>query len=99
MANKRMTIEDLAEVMQRTMVSKEDIKAVREEITGVKDRVVNVEHIQKDILNELNATHDDVRYVRTTITMLAHTDAAHEAAIESLTARMARIEKKVGLAP
>jgi septal ring factor EnvC (AmiA/AmiB activator) len=99
MANKRMTIEDLAEVMQRTMVSKEDIKVVREEITGVKDRVVNVEHIQKDILNELNATHDDVRYVRTTITMLAHTDAAHEAAIESLTARMARIEKKVGFAP
>jgi transcriptional regulator NrdR family protein len=99
MANKRMTIEDLAEVMQRTMVSKEAIKAVREEITGVQDRVVNVEHIQKDILNELNATHDDVRYVRTTITMRAHTDAAHEAAIESLTARMARIEKNVGLAP
>ena len=38
----------------------------------------------KDMLEDLTATHEDVRYVRTTVTMLAQSDAAHEAAIESI---------------
>jgi hypothetical protein len=32
------------------------------------------------MLEELTATHDDVRYVRTTVTTLAHSDAVHAAA-------------------
>jgi hypothetical protein len=51
----------------------------------------------QDMLQKLTATHDDVRYVRTTVTMLAHTDAAHEAAIESLTKRVERVERKIGM--
>ena len=50
------------------------------------------------MLEELTATHEDVRYVHTTVTTLAHSDAAHEAAIESLRKRLERVERKVGIA-
>ena len=50
------------------------------------------------MLEEVTATHEDVRYVRTTMTMLARSDAAHEAAIESLSKRLERVERKVGIA-
>jgi len=48
-------------------------------------------------LQELTATHEDVRYVRNTVTMLVRSDAAHEAAIDSLRARVERVERKVGI--
>jgi hypothetical protein len=51
----------------------------------------------KDMAEELTATHEDVRYVRHTVTMLMKSDTAHEAAIESLRKRMERVERKVGI--
>jgi predicted nucleic acid-binding Zn-ribbon protein len=51
----------------------------------------------QDMREELTATHDDVRSVRPTVTTLAHSDAAHEAAIESLRKRLKRVERKVGM--
>ena len=51
-----------------------------------------------EMLEELSATHEDVRYVRNTVTMLARSDAAHEAAIASLRKRMERVERKIGIA-
>jgi uncharacterized protein (UPF0335 family) len=54
--------------------------------------------LMKDMFQELTAMHEDVRYVRTTVTMLARSDAAHEAAIESLTKRVERVERKIGIA-
>jgi predicted nucleic acid-binding Zn-ribbon protein len=54
--------------------------------------------LMKEMLEDLTATHEDVRYVRTTVTMLAQSDAAHEAAIESLRKRLERVERKVGSA-
>jgi uncharacterized protein YoxC len=92
MAKLPTTIEDLA-----CMIN-EGFTAMQKSIDGLKDDVELVKHIQQDMLDEVNATHEDVRYLRTTVTMLAHTDAAHEAAIESLKTRMGRVEKKVGLA-
>jgi chaperonin cofactor prefoldin len=50
----------------------------------------------KEMIEELTATHEDVRYVRNTVTMLAQSDAAHEAAIASLRKRLERVERKVG---
>jgi hypothetical protein len=44
-----------------------------------------------------NATHEDVRYLRRSMDMLVRNDAAQEAAIKTLTARVTRLEKKVGL--
>lgn len=50
-----------------------------------------------DVVQELNATHEDVRYIRTTVNLLVRNDVAQDAAIKTLTARVARLEKKVGL--
>lgn len=85
-----MTIEDLAALMQRTMASKEDVATMHQ-------RINKVEHLQKDILEELTATHEDVRYIRNTVSMLVQSDAAHEAAIAELKTRVHRVEQKVGL--
>ena len=52
----------------------------------------------KEMMEELTATHEDVRYVRNTVTMLVRSDTAHEAAIASLRTRVERVERKVGLA-
>jgi hypothetical protein len=40
--------------------------------------------LMQDMLEELTATHDDVRSVCRTVIRLVTSDAAHEAAIESL---------------
>jgi hypothetical protein len=60
-------------------------------------RLDKVEQIQKDMLEELTATHEDVRYLRRSVDMLVRNDAAQDAAINTLTARVQRLEKKVGL--
>jgi hypothetical protein len=51
------------------------------------------------MLAELTATHEDVRYLRRSMDMLVRNDAAQDAAIKTLTARVTRLEKKVGIAP
>ena len=72
-----------------------------EEIQGnmaAKDELNDVKQMMKDVLEELNATHEDVRYIRTTVIMLVRNDAAQDATINTLTARVTRLEKKDGLA-
>jgi hypothetical protein len=49
------------------------------------------------IAEELSATHEDVRDLRCSVNMLVRNDAAQDAAINPLTARVQRLEKKVGL--
>lgn len=56
-----------------------------------------VECVLKDVVEELHATHEDVRYVQNTVTMLVKSDAAQDAVLMTLTARVTRLEKKVGL--
>jgi prefoldin subunit 5 len=85
------TIEELAAMLYKHMASKEDIKELRAETNGMKDMI-------KDMAEELNATHEDVRYLRRSVDMLVRSDAAQDAAIKTLTARVTRLEKKVGLA-
>ena len=62
-----------------------------ESIEAVKDTM-------QEMLDELNATHEDVRDIRRTVTALVRNDAAQDAAIKILTARITRLKKKVGLA-
>jgi predicted nucleic acid-binding Zn-ribbon protein len=69
-----------------------------ETVAEAKESVTDLTGLMKDMLQELTATHEDVRYVRTTVTTLAQSDAAHEAAIESLRKRVERVERKVGIA-
>jgi aspartate aminotransferase-like enzyme len=72
--------------------TKADLRAMNTEIIDA------VKPTMKEIMKELTATHEDVRYVRNTVTTLAQSDAAHEAAIESLRKRVERVERKVGIA-
>jgi hypothetical protein len=79
------------------LATHETVSAVMETAADTKEGVTQLKGLMKDMMEELTATHEDVRYVRTTVTMLVKSDAAHEAAIESLRTRVERVERKVGL--
>jgi hypothetical protein len=86
------TLDDLAAMINRSFTEAQkhtdaQLAALKGELTG----------IMKDLAEELTATHEDVRYIRTTVNLLVRNDVAQDAAIKTLTARVARIEKKVGL--
>jgi chaperonin cofactor prefoldin len=72
----------------REPATKGDLQAAVSDLRGM----------MTDMMEELTATHEDVRYVRNTVTMLVKSDAAHEAALESLRTRVERVERKVGIA-
>lgn len=87
-----LTLADLKEVL-KGLATTEDLKALApremvstmmEAVAETKEGVTELTGLMQDMLEELTATHEDVRYVRTTVTMLAQSDAAHEAAIESI---------------
>jgi|SRR6266850_3277732 len=101
-----LTLADLKEAL-KGLATKEDLKAlapqetvsvVMETVAETKEGMTALTGLMQDMLEELTATHDDVRSIRTTMTMLARSDAAHEAAIESLSKRLERVERKVGIA-
>ena len=73
------------------------VSTVTETVAETKEGLTSLTGLMQDMLEELTATHEDVRYVRTSVTMLARTDAAHEAAIESLRKRLEYVERKVGI--
>jgi hypothetical protein len=80
------------------LATQETVSVVMEAVAETKESVSDLKGLMKEMLEDLTATHEDVRYVRTTVTMLAQSDAAHEAAIESLRKRLERVERKVGSA-
>jgi hypothetical protein len=89
--NRPTTIEALAATIYTHMASKEDIKELWAEVNGMKGTM-------QEMAQELTATHEDVRYLRRSVDMLVHNDVAQDAAIKALTARVTRLEKKLGLA-
>ena len=100
-----LTLADLKEALTglatqedlKALAPQETVNAIMETVAETKESVTGLAGLMQDMLEELTATHDDVRYVRTTVTALARSDAAHEAAIESLRQRMERVERKVGM--
>jgi uncharacterized protein (UPF0335 family) len=100
-----LTLADLKEALKglatqedlKALAPQETVTAMMETVAETKQGVTEVTGLMKDMLQELTATHEDVRYVRTTVTMQAHSDAAHEAAMESLRTRLERVERKVGI--
>jgi predicted nuclease with TOPRIM domain len=101
-----LTLTDLKEALTG-LATKKDLKALdpRETVDAImktmaetKEGVTELTGLMTEMLVELTATHDDVRSVRTTVTMLARSDSAHEAAIESLKKRLERVERKIGIA-
>jgi uncharacterized coiled-coil protein SlyX len=90
------TLDDLVAMINHGF--SETQKHLDQRLDAMEHRLGTVEQVQKDMLEELTATHGDVRYIRNTVTMLVTSDAAQDAAIKTLTARVARLEKNVGLA-
>ena len=80
------------------LATQETLSAVMETVAETKEGVTELKGLVTEMMEELTATHEDVCYVRTTVNMLARSDAAHEAAIESLRKRLERVERKVGIA-
>jgi hypothetical protein len=69
------------------------VSAVMETVAETKEGMTELTGFMQDMLGELTATHEDMRSVRRTVTMLVKSDAAHEAAIESLRKRVERVER------
>ncbi len=100
-----LTLADLKEALAglatkddlKALAPQETVTAMMEIVAETKERVTELTGLMKEMLQEVTATHEDVRYVRTTVTMLSRTDTAHEAAIESLRKRLERVERKVGI--
>jgi hypothetical protein len=97
-----LTLADLKEALTG-LATKEDLKAlapqetvnaIMETVAETKESMTGLTGLMHDMLEELTATHDDVRSVRTTVTTLAQSDAAHEAAIKSVRKRLERVERK-----
>ena len=82
----------------KALAPREAVDAIRETTAETKEAVTELRELMQDMLDELTATHEDVRSVRTSMTVLARSDAAHEAAIESLRKRLERVERNGGMA-
>jgi hypothetical protein len=80
------TLDDLARMINEGFKS-----------TATKDDVKEVKHIQQDMLEELTATHADVRYLRSNVDLLTRNEAERDALVKDLVARVHRLEQKAGL--
>ncbi len=95
MPEKKMTIEDLAEVIQRTMASKEDLKQFVTK-DDLKQLVTKGElrDLREEILEGFGSLREDVHYIRTTMNMLVQNDTAQDAEIGRLDIRVSKLEQK-----
>ena len=102
---KNKTIDDLAGMIQKNteeinslaIAVKKGFEEVHERM-ATKDEINTLKEIQKDMFEELNATHDDVRYVRNTVNKLVQNDIAQDVVLKNLSARVHRLERKAGIA-
>jgi tRNA U34 5-carboxymethylaminomethyl modifying GTPase MnmE/TrmE len=89
-SKKSMTIEDLAEMMQRTMASKEDITQLRTELrTEMQDRFTKVEKKMEDGFYAVNRRIDLLHEDLSDLPDIRDTMKDHEE-------RLTRVERKVG---
>jgi chaperonin cofactor prefoldin len=93
---KPTTLDDLAAMINQGFT--ETQQYIDKRLGGMDQQLDDMKGVLKDVVQELNATHEDVRYIRTTVNLLVRNDVAQDAAIKTLSARVARLEKKVGLA-
>jgi hypothetical protein len=80
------TLDDLAAMLNGGLTAMQQhmdarLDALRGEMTGMKGTM-------QQMLDELTATHEDVRYLRRSVDMLVRNDAVQEAAITTLTAHV-----------
>jgi hypothetical protein len=84
-ANNHMTLDDLAAMISQGFKS-----------TASKEDIERAEQIQREMLEELTATHADVRYLRGSMDILTRNEAERNAL--GLVACVWRLEQKAGLA-
>ena len=95
MDKKETTIDDLAAMIKHGF----DQMVTKDELHDYVDRRIDeVKQIQEDILEELNATHVDVSYIRNTLSPLVRNDVAQDESIEDLDARVGNLEQKAKFA-
>jgi hypothetical protein len=81
---KPTTLDDLAAIINQGFT--ETQRYLDQRLDGMKD-------VLTDVVQELNATYKDVRYIRTTMNLLVRNDVAQDAAIKTLSARVARLQR------
>jgi len=86
---KKITIDDLAAMTQRGF-----LEMGKEMGKGFQD----IKETMQIMMEELRTTHADVQYLRSATDMIVRSDAAQDAEIRDLTARVYRLEQKAGLA-
>ena len=108
--NKQTTIDDLAVMINRGFIEAQknvDIQLgdmdkrlgdVDKRLGGMDKQLGDIKETIKIVVEEVGATHADVRYIKKTVEILTHGDTMHEASIQNLTSRVRRLEQKVGLA-
>lgn len=97
MPEKKMTIEDLAEVIQRTMASKEDLTQVNKKLEKLEKLELGVEDLTSklhDVVDEMGSMRQDIRYIKDTMNILVRNDTAQDTAIEDLDTRVETLERK-----
>ena len=86
--------------LERKMATKDELKhevaGLKTDVSSLKTDVSGLKEAMKVLVEEMNATHTDVRYIKSTVSMLTRSDTAQEASIQDLTSRVHRLEQKVG---
>ena len=90
----KITVEKLAEMINEGFKN----TASKQDVSRLELRIDKVEQVQKDMLEELTATHADVRYLRSGVDILTRNEAERDALVKDLLARVHRLEQKAGLA-
>jgi methyl-accepting chemotaxis protein len=75
-----VTTEDL-----KALASRETVSTVMEAVAETKEGMTELTGLMQDMLEELTATHEDVRYVRTTVTTLAQSDEEFQDVLDRVT--------------
>jgi len=87
--NNQTTLDDLAVMIN---------KGFTETQTHLDQRLDTMEGVLNDAVEELTATHADVRYLRSSVDILTRNEAERDALVKDLVARVHRLEQKAGLA-
>ena len=103
------TIEDLAEMIQRTMASKEDLQGVKDDLQDFRAEMTefkedmgrfkqDMRQFQQAMAEQFMSLHEDVAYARNATSMVVKSDAAQDKEIDRLKERAHRLEQKAGFA-
>jgi methyl-accepting chemotaxis protein len=88
-----LTLADLKEALKgfattedlKALAPRETVSTVMEAMAETKEGMTELTGLMQDMLEELTATHEDVRYVRITVTTLAQSDEEFQDVLDRVT--------------